>query len=182
MRNIAYHNDRCYRTRLAFYDDAKKINLREYIFDVPDIPLIKCRIIYDSKIKKVEYQPYTISKIQSLKLIVNNDVQYQYKDTQRTILSKIFEQKQSCDDVLIVKNGLITDTYYANVALSSNDVWYTPAEPLLYGTMRAYLIDRKKIVPKKINADDLRFYDQICIFNAMIPFGRIVMPIKNVDR
>ena len=118
--------------------------------------------------------------INSLKLVVNNEAQYQFKDTQRTILNRIFELKQSCDDVLIVKNGLITDTYFANVALLSNNVWYTPADPLLNGTMRAFLIEKKKIVPRKINAIDLVSYDQICIFNAMIPFGKITLPTKNI--
>ena len=70
--------------------------------------------------------------------------------------------------MLIIRNGLITDTSYANVALFDGANWYTPKVPLLPGTQRAYLLDKGVIIPREIKAVELSQYVLVKLFNAML--------------
>ena len=62
----------------------------------------------------------------------------------------MFLIRQDKDDILIVKNGLLTDTSIANIALYDGNDWYTPLHPLLKGTKRAELLDKGVLKEKEI--------------------------------
>jgi len=95
------------------------------------------------------------------------------------VLKTLFDQRAEHSEILIIKNGLVTDCFYYNVAFYS-DAWYTPASPLLAGTMRASLLEEKKITPIDISLEDVPRYSKICLFNALNPFEEIVLPIKSI--
>ena len=80
--------------------------------------------------------------------------------------------------MLIVRDGLLTDTSIANVALYDGHEWLTPTHPLLRGTKRAELLARKAIREADIPADSIFSYSKIALFNAMIDFEVLVMPIN----
>ena len=176
VRHIEYHNQRCNESRKVLFGTSDSIDLRKFI-DTKQAKTteVKCRITYDNTIQKIEYETYQIRPVQSLKLVKANDLDYSHKYAHREELKRIFDQRQDKDDVLIVKNGLLTDTYYANVALEKNGIWYTPKTPLLKGTARARLIDKGKITPIDIPAGQYSSYTAISIFNAMIPFKTLVL-------
>ncbi|MEO0339546.1 MAG: aminotransferase class IV, partial [Bacteroidota bacterium] len=67
-----------------------------------------------------------------------------------------------------IKDGWVTDSYYANLAFLKEDKWFTPEYPLLHGTKRAFLIDQKKIVPSKIRVEDIPQFSQAALINALI--------------
>ena len=54
----------------------------------------------------------------------------------------------------------------------------TPAHPLLQGTKRAELLNKQLIVEKDIAQVHLNDYSHIMLFNAMIDWERIVLPIN----
>ncbi len=54
----------------------------------------------------------------------------------------IYSPNEGHDDILIIRDGLLTDTSICNVALWNGTSWITPARPLFSGTMRAYLLDK----------------------------------------
>ena len=83
------------------------------------------------------------------------------------------------EDVLIVKDGCLTDTSIANVALYDGKMWCTPSHPLLRGTKRAELLDKKIIVEKDIPQAHLGKYSKIMLFNAMIDWGCIILPVDD---
>ena len=72
----------------------------------------------------------------------------------------------------MIKDGLLTDSYYANIALYKNRIWYSPKTPLLAGTQRARLIQNEKLVLRDIVVSELFEFEKIKIFNAMIPFSQ----------
>ena len=79
------------------------------------------------------------------------------------------EQRNDCDDILIVKNSLITDTSYTNVVFEdSNEKLYTPTSTLLPGTKRKQLLDAGIIHEKKIHVNDIKLYKGVYLINAMI--------------
>ncbi len=130
----------------------------------------KFRLLYASNDFQVEVERYQPRPISSLKLILADHLDYAVKYADRQEIKELFEKREEADDVLIVKNGLLTDTSYANIALYDGESWYTPAQPLLKGTRRANLIAAGKILPRYIRVHDLQDYARIRLFNAMLDF------------
>ena len=56
-----------------------------------------------------------------------------------------------------------------------------PSFPLLKGTQRQFLLDRKQIIETDISVENLSSYSRICLFNAMIPFGEITLGCEELD-
>jgi len=176
VRNIKYHNQRCNASRKALFGTNIKIDLRKHIDTSKALSAeIKCRITYDDQVKKVEYQPYSIRPIHSLAMIEIGDFDYSHKYADRKKLKEFFDQRGKKDDILMIKNGWLTDTYYANVAFLKQGKWYTPKSPLLHGTSRARLIQKGEIIPADIHINQIKEYSHISIFNAMIPFKNIML-------
>jgi 4-amino-4-deoxychorismate lyase len=132
------------------------------------------------EVESVEYIPYVIKPIHHLQIVIHNTISYPFKYVDRKVLDDCYARRQMADDVLIAKEGVITDTYYGNVAFYSDSTWYTPKTPLLKGTRRQQLLDNKRIMEKEILVDDLNNYSKLSIFNAMIPLGKVVLNINNI--
>lgn len=64
-------------------------------------------------------------------------------------------QKGDCDEIIIIKNGLVTDTSFTNIAIYKHGMWLTPKHPLLLGTKRAALLEKGIIQEADITVDDL---------------------------
>lgn len=168
VQNIELHNARFNRTRSELFGENHVINLANYIRPTEMYVRIKCRVIYNKDIVEIKYEEYIRRDIRTLKLIDANDIDYSYKYHDRSCFDKLLELKSECDDILIVKNGLITDTSFSNVALKKGEEWHTPAKPLLAGVQRQKLINQGKIIPKDIAPSDLPNYSHIRLINAMI--------------
>lgn len=140
----------------------------------------RCRVVYDRTVRSVEFFPYRIRPVKSLLVVGDDHVDYGFKYADRSALDACFARRGECDDVLIVRDGYVTDTSIANVAFLKDGAWYTPSVPLLKGTMRASLLDEGRICEARIAVDDLRQYSRLRLFNAMIPFGEIDLPMRSV--
>jgi len=184
VQNIRYHNDRCYNTRVAAYETAKSVNLRRLI-TVPEPykkGLVKCRVLYDTQVREITYQHYTIKPMTSLQLVTADHATYEYKTVDRAQLTSLYNLRTGADDIIMVRNGLLTDTYYGNIALSDGEQWYTPTTPMLAGTRRQQLIDRGIVQLCDIKPADLAQYRYIAVINAMLPMGEVVLPCSAVRR
>lgn len=170
--NISFHNERLNRSRKALFGRTDFIHLEEEITIPENLSLstYKCRVIYKEKIKSVEFEAYQIKSIQSLKIVETENLDYHFKYLNRDSINHLFQKKGDCDDILIVKDGLITDASYANVVLFDGKNWLTPKIPLLKGTMREKLIVAKMIAEADITISSIRKYKVIKLINAMMPF------------
>ena len=117
-------------------------------------------------------------EVQSLAIIRSDEIDYTYKNTNRESLNRLFAQRGKCDDILIVKQGLLTDTSIANIALYDGSNWYTPKHPLLKGTKRAQLLAQGIVQEKELGPEDLSSFPIIRLFNAMIDWGEQELPVK----
>ena len=180
IRLLEYHNRRMNETIKHFFGNSKPIDLKQYINSPNLAGEIKCRIVYDSKIVDTSYTSYTRRCIQSLKLVQDNEIDYSYKSIDRSRLLQLSARKAEADEILIVRQGLLTDTSFSNIALFDGNEWSTPAHPLLKGTRRAYLIDQGLLHEKEICAEDLYHYQKLSIINAMIDLGEIEIPIADI--
>ena len=167
--NIKWHNFRLNYTRKEIFKTDNFLNLQEYINSFPKKGLLRCRLLYSKEIESIEYIPYTTREIKSLKVIQSN-IEYNYKYANRDELNSLKEQFSSYSDIIIEKNGLLTDTTIANIALFDRDSWITPKTPLLKGTIREKLIDRGFLLTKDIKSDDLNNFSNFALMNAMIGF------------
>lgn len=176
--NLTFHNERMNRTRNTFFGTCTPIDLANHIHSMDWAKeTVKCRVVYNKDITEISYTPYRLRPVCSLHLIPADDLKYDYKSTDRRALEDLYEKRGDADDVLLVQNGLLTDTSIANIALSDGTRWYTPTFPLLKGTRRASLLKEGKITERIIRVEDIFAYSEITLFNAMIPFGKIHFPV-----
>lgn len=142
--------------------------------------LYKLRLVYDKCIRELEWQEYRMRTIKSLKLIEIQHDSMHFKTTDRNFIDLAFAGRGACDDIVMVNRGLITDSSYANVAFFDGQKWVSPRIPLLYGTRRAYLLDQGLIQTAEIVVADLAGFQRIRLFNAMIGFGELDLPIEAI--
>lgn len=171
--HLALHNERLNATRREMLGQVCTLNLSDFIQPDAYRERTKCRVEYAEDILKVEYAPYHMRPVHTLKRVTDDKIEYPYKSADRHLLTDLFACRENCDDILIVRQGLLTDTSICNLALWNGQDWITPAVPLLPGTMRAALLDKGVIIPGVIHLEDLPAYRRIRLFNAMIDFGEI---------
>jgi 4-amino-4-deoxychorismate lyase len=170
LKHVGYHNTRFNKTRRDLFGIDNEMQLEPAVI-IPDHltdGLYKCRVNYNPDIENVEFEPYTIKHIRSLKLLAADTIRYSYKFADRSPINQLFAKRGNCDDILIVKNGLIADTSYANIAFWDGQSWFTPAIPLLPGTARARLIHQKELQEANIKPANLDDFSRIRVFNAMM--------------
>lgn len=139
----------------------------------------RLRLVYDTEGNyDWTLHPYTPRTFRTLRLLSVDRPDYAYKWADRSALEACFAQRGSADDVLLVCNGQITDTTIANIALWDGRQWCTPAAPLLCGTHRADLLARRLIVEQDISLDNLLHFSRLRLFNALLAWGEIDLPIS----
>jgi len=167
---LAYHQQRFDRTRHNLWQCHDRVDLSDLLQNVPTDGIYRCRIIYHQQIERVEYIPYTSRSFRHFKLITDDKISYQYKFLQRDRLQQHFERRAEADDILIVKQGKITDTSIANIAFFDKDHWITPKFPLLYGTTRQRLLQEGRIKERDIEVAEVMKFSQMALLNAMLEF------------
>jgi 4-amino-4-deoxychorismate lyase len=147
---------------------------------IPQSGLYKCRVVYDDQQKHVEFKPYEPRSIKTLKLVSDDSIEYNHKWEKRGSLDDAFAQREGCDDILIVKNGLITDSSYANVVLQKDENWFTPKSCLLPGTMRQFLLNTGVITEHTITEKNLKEFDRCKLINAMLEWDSPAIEVSNI--
>lgn len=165
-----------------FFRNEQPFDLQEMLQkeDFPMQGIYKCRIVFDSHIQQIEFVPYIRREIKSLKLVETNIEPTPYKSEERTKINEAFAKKETCDDILMVNNGFLSDASYYNIALWNEKNWCTPALPVIYGTQRSALLKAGKIIERQIRTSDLSDYKRLCLFNAMIEFGELELDCKSI--
>lgn len=181
--NMPHHNARFNKSRNELFGKQDFIDLAQSIV-IPEHAQsghFKCRVLYHEKIDKIEFTEYRPRKIKWLKVVIDNTIDYPLKYTQRNHIQKLFKQRGKCDDILIVKNGFITDSSTANLIFYDGQKWYTPCTPLLSGTQRAKLLEEGKIFQRQIKIEDLYTFTKASLINALQDLNEMpVIPIGNI--
>lgn len=181
---FAYHQERMERTIRNFFPslcNASMPSLESLINPTANMDFYKARVVYgENGVETVEYAPYFMRNINSLQVVEDDTITYDYKSTDRSRLNALVEKKGSSDDIIIVKHGLLTDTSFTNLAIFDGKHWTTPKHPLLPGTKRAALLDKGIIHEADVTLEELRNANRISLFNAMIEFGEMEIAIENV--
>ena len=166
--NLPYHQERCSQSRRSLFGTQDTLDL-SLLMKPPQKGLYRCRVIYDTHIRHIEYFPYIPKAIHSLR-VVPSALDYSYKYADRTGFTMLLEENRDVDEIIIEKEGLLTDTTISNIAFYDGKIWVTPQTPLLYGTMRAKLLDEGFLTAKDITKEALPGYTQVALMNAMLGF------------
>lgn len=181
LYNFPMHLHRLQNTAHVFYQTSLALELSEgYIPDDMRSGLVKCRIVYSDEIESIQFEPYVFKTIKTLAVIYNDTIDYTYKSVDRSSLDQLLSSKGDCDDILIVKNNLITDTSYSNVVFRHrlSGELQTPSNPLLKGIKRQSLLEKGVISERVIRIDDLPEYDELFLINAMIDLeDKVSIPV-----
>ena len=181
---LPYHQARMERTISRFFPQLAEKSmpcLSNLLEPRKEMDFFKARVVYGAEgVEKVEYAPYSMREIRSLRTVTDDSIDYSFKSLDRTRLNELLSQKGSSDDIIIVKNGLVTDTSFTNLAILSGNRWLTPRHPLLAGTMRSFLLDKGIISEADISLHDLKNAQAVSLFNAMIEFGERVVDSKDI--
>jgi 4-amino-4-deoxychorismate lyase len=169
LQNIELQNARLNKSRLELFGRTDCIDLREYITIPPSLSkgINKCKVVYSQTIKCVTFFPYTIRQIRTLQLVECNSISYDHKYVDRTAFDEL-KAKSSADEILIVKNGFITDTSFSNVVFFDGSKWITPSTTLLRGTKRKKLLLEGIITEERISVEDLCRFDKCALINSMM--------------
>lgn len=176
--NLELHQHRMNNSRKVLWGCTDDINLTTILqawtlktekFEA-DHNLYKCRIIYNQQIQNIEILPYKFPKLNSLKIIYDDTIDYNFKYQNRDLINKLYSLRGDHDDILIVKNGLITDTSYCNVLFYNGKHWLTPEKPLLKGIQRQYLVNNEIVETANIMPSDIQMFKKLRLINAMISF------------
>ena len=169
--NLEYHNERLTRSVKELFGKVLFMDLREKI-EVPSFArngIFRCRVEYDYDIRKIEFLPYRIKPVYSLKIIERDDIEYRHKYVDRTQINEMLAMCGINDDFLLIRNEMVTDTSYANIVFrNERDEWYTPASYLLPGTKRASLLRSGIIRETEITVSDIKNYSEARLINALI--------------
>ena len=168
LYNLEYHQMRVNRTLKQFFGTSIDLSvLAQLIPEDQKSGLYKCRVLYNAQIVSVECTPYLFRSIQSVGVVNANHINYDYKYADRSDLNRLLE-KSECDDMILIKDGLVTDSSFANLVFQSPNGLYTPTSYLLQGTKRTYLLNKGIIREQEIRKEDLTRYERVFFINALI--------------
>ncbi len=166
QKRIAWSGEKLFGEKIVFplYEILQEKTFPEGI--------CKLNFYYNAENFSLKITPYFPRKIRTLKLIYDEEISYDLKYTNRDALNRLFQKRFPADEILIVKQGKITDTSFSNIIFFDGKHWQTPDTPLLEGTQRAKLLEQKKVFPRKITPDHLNEFSHFALINAMLEVGK----------
>jgi len=183
FHRIPLHQERMTRARSHFFNCADTISLAA-VLEIPEIlkkQKVKCRISYSRTIDEIEYEIYVPKEIQKIQCVYDDSAWYDHKLKNRDALLLLLDKRGTAEEVLIVRNGYITDTSYANVVLRKENKWYTPDIPLLPGTRRTHYLQNGILSEAQIKPSELCQYDELRLINAMLSMEEsATIPIDHI--
>lgn len=174
MPLIALHQHRFEKTQAEVFGKIIHKPLKDIIYRKAGLHQnlntgkYKCRVVYDAQNISIEFIAYHPSKIDRMEIVTGDQIDYHFKYEDRRCFKRLKSALPDGTEILIIKNNLVTDTSFTNVALFDGKKWFTPALPLLEGVQRDFLINEKIIFPEEIRLNDLHYFKKIKLFNAMI--------------
>jgi len=180
MQHRALHEMRMNDSRSLLFGKTKHLTLKD--ISIPHEFLngvFKCRVVYQDEIETVEFLPYEIRAISTVALVEANSILYNHKYLDRSQFDEIRKQRPECDELIIVKDGYLTDSTYSNIAFFDGVNWFTPSNPLLKGVRRQSLLNSKEITEMLIPSTGLNKYITLSFINAMMDLGDVVLNIQD---
>jgi len=181
FHNLPYHQQRMDESVRRLSGSPNRIRLANVLIPIHEKGLYKFRLVYTTEgawqHTITSYQPV---RVNSLQVVYNDEINYSCKFENRSNLQKLFAGRGLADDVLIVKNGLVTDASYSNVVFFDGRHWVTPSTPLLPGVMRQVLLDAGEVRAEEIPVRAITTFKKVKLINALLGFQGPEFPVSHI--
>lgn len=181
IQNIEYHQARYHNACRNYLKNEPVLNLAE-IINVPvkyQSGLVRCKVEYNSVEYQIQYFPYQAKRIEFFQLVQCENLNYQFKYTDREIFANFPISTNS--EVILLNDGKVSDCTIGNLLFLKNGKWFSPVDYLLKGTQLSRLLEKKRVELCRITADNLRDFEQVMMINALNPFDLArALPIQAV--
>lgn len=183
-QRLDYHNERMNRSRIELFCLLEELYLEDFI-QIPQAfskGLVKCRVVYGEQMERVEFEMYDAKNHDSF-FLVNSNINYAHKYLERSAFNQLKSALPTSSEIIIIQNGLITDTSYSNLIFKDfKGYWWTPESYLLAGTQREFLLDQGVISEAEIKASDLSKYSHFMMINALLDFDEArAIPVDRIN-
>jgi 4-amino-4-deoxychorismate lyase len=182
-RHLWWHEQRMNHARKEIWKSSAAVSLDREITVPPEhsTGVVRCNVTYGPDIQHVNFSIYEKRIIRSLKIVDFGNIDYHLKYIDRSLLENLFMIRGSSDEIMIVQNGLITDTSMSNLIFFDGEKWFTPATPLLKGTCRNRLLAEGKIFEKDIYVEEIGTFTGCKLINAMRdPDEEELIPVSEI--
>jgi len=184
-QNLKYHQLRMSRSMKGFF----QLNEVHDILQNLEIPekfqqgKVKLKIIYSHNSFQQIYSHYSIKAIKSYRLVHDEDIEYAFKYFDRSRINQLCEGLKEGEDIIIVKNGYLTDASYANLIFKDDKgELFTSEHSLLKGTKQSKYLDEKLIRSIAISQEDIKKYKFVTRINAMMDLGEDNwVPVEEIE-
>ncbi len=175
-KHLSYHQSRVDHTYLNFWGIKPALQLHDLIArqsHLSKAELAKLKIIYGQEgVMSISSSGYIPREPKSLHLLeIGPADEYDYKSTDRRWIEQYSEHLPGQALPLFVRDGLVLESSYTNVALKKGDQWYTPSNPLHRGTTRARFLDTGHLIADQIPVHNLKDFEELRLFNAILGWG-----------
>ena len=182
-QHLSWHEKRMSQSRQEIWPSWLPLQLEPEIIVPPEFSTgtVRCNIFYGPDIQQLHFEKYEKRVIRSLKIVGCDDIDYHLKYSDRSLLESLFALRGACDEIIIVKNGLITDTSMSNLVFFDGTSWLTPSNPLLKGTCRNRLMAEGRLTEIDIRPADLPDFIGCKLINAMRnPDQESLIPVSEI--
>lgn len=176
---LSLHQQRVNKAFACHFPGEKPHVLSEVLPQLDFSGKYKVRMEYDHKSMDIEWSGHHKREIRSIKLIPHDSIDYAHKYADRSELKALYDQRGEADEVLIIKQGCVTDAFYYNPVFRDGERWYCPDTYLLNGVRRQLLIMSGKVEIMKIAESDIFHFNKISLVNALNDLGDIVLTIDH---
>lgn len=177
---LPLHQERVHRTFNRFFRGQPPLDLNKVLPKLDLQEKYKVRVVYDAESCEVEFGAYVARPIRSLRLVEAPEVRYDFKFENRSALNECFEKREEADDIIILKRGIVQDSWYANLAFWDGFDWVTPSTCLLEGVKRAHYLASGRLISREILGADMKKFEKVCLINAMLDLGECEIPVSQI--
>lgn len=177
---LELHQQRVNRAFAAHFPGIEPHNLTRILPRDKFPSKYKVRVVYDAARASIEFTPYVSRTVNAIQMVREDAIDYAHKYEDRSELQRLFELREGADEILIIKNGLVTDCFYANPAFWDGSNWYAPTSCLLHGVRRIHLINTGKVELIRITERDISSFEKISLVNALLDLDECSLPIRAI--
>jgi 4-amino-4-deoxychorismate lyase len=167
-QHLDFHQMRINETFDQFFSEWEPFDVAELVAEqeLPSEGTHRLRITYQEDPETIEIFPYEKKEIKRFAFVDTGEIDYGLKWAERGFFQTFLASHPEADEVIFVKDGKLQDCTVANLAFLKEGIWYTPEDPLHWGTTRARLIIEEEVEETDILVEELASYERVCLINV----------------
>mgnify|MGYP000893273444 FL=1 len=167
-QHLDFHQMRINETFDQFFPEWEPFDVAELVAEqeLPTEGTQRLRITYQEDPETIEIFPYEKKEIIRFAFVDTGEIDYGLKWAERGFFQTFLASHPEADEVIFVKDGKVQDCTVANLAFLKEGIWYTPEDPLHWGTTRARLIIEEEVEETDILVEELATYERVCLINV----------------